>query len=202
MESAASERECTCKLGRVADHWGTEATLSEIEANWREGTGSLRELADDFNRAVLRSALERNGHVPLEGETENLHRLLTDVDVSGGMRAQAQNRLAGIGIDVDALVTDFVSYQTVNRHLQGCRDIPANDSGGLSVDEAKDRLYALRNRTTTVSEETLYQLANAGAIEIGAFEVVVDIGVTCTDCGSQLNVVSLLSRKECQCPSP
>jgi hypothetical protein len=170
-----------------------------MEARWQEGAGSLRGLADEFNQAVLGSGLERNGHLPLQGETENLHRLLTADDVSGGMRTQAHNRLAGIGLDSESLVADFVSYQSVNRHLHGCRDLPTDDPTGLSIEDAKDRLYALRNRTTAVTEETLAQLASAEAVEIGSFEVVIDLGVTCTDCGSQFNVVELLSRKKCQC---
>lgn len=202
MGAEPTDSDCTCKAGRVAERRGIEPTLSDIEARWRDQSGSLRSLAADFNRHVLRSALETNGHVPLEGEAANLYRLLTDDDVSGGMRTQARNRLAAHGVDVESLEGAFVSYQTVNRHLQGCRGLTADESDGLSVDAAGDRLFALRDRTSAVTEETISQLARADAIDVGSVEVVVDIGVTCTACRSQFTIAELLSRGTCRCSSP
>lgn len=202
MASEASERVCGCKLGRVAERRDIQSVLDHLETVRREQDGSLRQLAAEFNRRVLAHALEANGHVPLQGEAANLYRLLTADDVSGGMRTQARHRLQDHGVDVESLEADFVSYQTVNRHLKGCLGHPGTDSAEtISVTDAEDRLYALRNRTEAVTDETIGQLAGADVIDIGTFEVAVDIGVTCTDCGSQLAIAELFSRKECQCTS-
>lgn len=191
---------CGCKLGRVAESWGVQSALADLEKTWRNQDASLRGIAGKFNQRVLRSALEASGHPPLNGEAANLYRLLSDEDVSGGMRTQARNRLRNYGVDLESVEADFVSYQTVNRHLKGCRELSKPDgSTGIGIGDAKNRLLALRNRTVAVTNQTIGQLVDAGTIEIGTFEVHVDIGVTCTDCGFQADIVGFLTEQNCRC---
>lgn len=201
MGRNSADSDCGCKLGRVAEDRNLRQTVSTIETAWRDRDASLRELEREFNLAVLGAALETGGYVPLDGEVDNLYRLLTDDDVTGGMRAQARNRLQDRGIDVDAVLADFVSYQTVNRHLKACRGlVETQQQSALSLDQGEDRLFALRNRTAEVTSQTVEQLDRAGAIQVGEFEVYVDIGVTCLDCGSQSDLVELFSNRGCGCP--
>lgn len=201
MGHDGAESDCGCKLWRVAGDRGLQETVTRLEDAWRDRSASLREFEREFNRAVLDAALESAGYIPLDGEADNLYRLLTDDAVTGGMRTQARGRLEDRGIDVDALLGDFVSYQTVNRHLKGCRSFPGRDrTSPLAVDDAEDRLFALRNRTAEVTRQTVGQLDQAGTVDLGEFEVYVDIGVSCTDCGTQLDLVELFSRWRCRCP--
>lgn len=203
MAEPSADRACGCKLWRVAGDRGLHDRLADFESEWQEGSASLRELERAFNQAVLRGALEAAGHAPLDGEIENLYRLLTDDEVTGGMRAQAGSRLEDLGVDEDALRSDFVSYQTVNRHLKSCRSL---EGGGrqeaLSVAEAEDRLFALRNRLVRVAEATLGQLDRAGAVQFGEIEVFVDVGVSCPECGTQVDLVELFAERSCRCEGP
>jgi hypothetical protein len=59
-----------------------------LVSNWTadEHRRSLRELVEQFNLSVLWSALEDAGSRPLEGEVQNLYGLLTDEEVSSGVR--------------------------------------------------------------------------------------------------------------------
>lgn len=195
------DSDCGCKIWRVATERGVQEMVARLEDDWRESSASLRALERDFNRAVLGAALESVGYAPLDGEVDNLYRLLTDDAVTGGMRTQARGRLEDRGVDVDGLLDDFVSYQTVYRHLKGCRDFAEPDrTAPLSVADAEGRLFALRNRTDDVTRQTIGQLERSGEIDLGEFEVYVDIGVSCTDCGTQLDLVELFSRRRCRCP--
>jgi len=64
---SASEDRCDCKVGRVVDAFERDGIDEELAADRRGQTGSaasLRDLAEKFNRAVLRSALVRVGALP------------------------------------------------------------------------------------------------------------------------------------------
>lgn len=199
MGAGSDDGRCGCKLDRVAERRGMRPALASLVTAWREGT-SLRGFAESFNHQVLKAALEAESYVPLDGEVENLYRLLTDGDVSGGMRTQARNRLVDLGLDVEALRAEFVSYQTVNRHLKNCLNLDEVDrETPLSIDDGEDRLFALRNRTAAVTRQTVEQLVRAGSLDIGEFEVYTDLIVSCTDCGTQADVFELLTRRGCRC---
>ena len=163
---------------------------------------SLRGLADYVNQAVLRTAMEREGQNPLDGEVENTYRLLTDDEVSQGVRTQAHSRLDRGGVDVDAIEGDFVSYQTVNRHLKECLGVERDSterSDSDRIDSGAQRIAALRNRTVAVTENTLDQLRSSGALALGDPDVYVDVTVTCTECGTHATVQELIDDGGCEC---
>ena len=88
------EPPCDCKVSRVAAAQGLAGVHGELERRWgADSDASVRELAESFNRRVLRSGVERSGRTPLDGEIDNLYRLLTDDDVDAGNRTQAWERL-------------------------------------------------------------------------------------------------------------
>lgn len=191
---------CDCKLGRVADEWDLESTERQLVTDWRENGESLRSLAATFNRQLLRRAMTEAGNPPLEGEVTNYYRLLTDDDVSPGMRTQAINRLAQDGLDVESVEADFVSYQTVNRHLKNCIGVLEEDrTTPLERDEAKDRVYSLQHRTREVTDQTLTQLRRANGGSFEDFEVYVNISARCSKCGAHLGVDELLEGETCRC---
>lgn len=174
-----------------------------LEEYWtrEENRYSLRELAARFNRQLLRAVMEQNGLNPLDGEVENTYRLLTDDDVSQGMQTQAHNRLQKQGIDVDQLVSDFVSYGTVRRHLKGClgAERESTDADDDAVENGTQRIAALQNRTIAVTENTLSQLDAAGDLASGNIDVFVDITVSCTDCGYHAPVHEFIENEGCRC---
>lgn len=202
--AAEGDRDPSCKLDRVIDEYDLDAVAENLQEYWtrEDERYSLRELAAYTNQAILRTAMDREGLNPLDGEVENTYRLLTDDEVSQGVRTQAHSRLDRDGVDIDAVEGDFVSYQTVNRHLKEClgaEHTSAEQSDGDRVDSGSQRIAALRNRTVAVTENTLDQLRSSGALALGDPDVYVDITVTCTDCGAHGTVQELIDDGGCEC---
>jgi hypothetical protein len=86
----ADNSDARSKVARLIEEYELGGIGEEFERRWtrEEDRSSLRDLADEFNRRLLRAALERTGDAPLDGEVDNLYRLLTGDDVTSGVRQQ------------------------------------------------------------------------------------------------------------------
>lgn len=194
---------CDCKVGRVIEAYG----LSEInEALVSRRTGeagppeSLRKLADYFNRAVLRQAIEHHGSGGvLDGEIENLYRLLTADDVTRGMRTRAQKQIESDGVDIEAVERSFVSHPTIGRHLNACLEVERPSAQGDRTATAKRRIYKLQSRSQAVVANTLEGLGSTGQFPAEDLTVTVDIRVTCERCGVHAEVGEFVDRGGCDC---
>ena len=193
-----------CKVGAVAERYELTDLDERLRERWTaaENRAGVRELADDVNTLMLRSVLRWNREGALEGEPENYYRLLTDDDVSRGVRTEARSRLRNRGIDVDALENRFVSHQTVYRHLTGCLDLdrdaePADP--GAALRDAIGTIRALQRRTETVATDTLERLRRDGQFHVGELDVLVDVVVSCRDCGERLPLSESLAGRSCDC---
>lgn len=201
MAREDTDAPCSCKVGRVAAEHGFGDVHADLERRWAADE-SVRDLATAFNRRVLRARFERSGRVPIEGEISNLYEVLTDDDVDAGSRTQARERLRQNGIDVEDLEDCFVSHQTVYRHLVDCLDVstePTHRTDDERVGAWRDRLLSLQTRTARVTERGLDQLRDAGAVEVGSFDVLVDVRVFCEDCGTVYPVEEFLDDRRCAC---
>lgn len=191
---------CSCKVGRGIEKYEIEGLHGELARAWTEDGVGLRRLADRYNDEVVRQAMRGAGVQPLEGEYENIRRLLTDADVTEGMRVQLEKRFESYGIDAEELLEDFVSYQTIKRHLRGCLDVdgPTSERSSVSPADAADRIFGLERRTEAVVANTLDQLKRSGHLELGEFDVMVSVTVNCADCGDYREVQRILERG-CRC---
>ena len=204
QNDTATGTEPCCKAGRIIRDYGLTNLDDELERRWigRDGeSASLRELQRDINRRLLRESLADAGVPPIEGDAETLRRILTSEDVSESRRREARRRLKNEGIDVNRLMTDFVSHQTVYNHLRQCRGVsPADDrSAEDRLSRAKSTIFGLQNRTELVTEQTLSRLGSDDVVTSDAFDVVVDIQAICEKCGRSHDVETLLETGECQC---
>jgi DNA-binding transcriptional ArsR family regulator len=194
---------CSCKVGRVARRRGLDGLPATLRARWTaaEDRASLRDLAERFNVAVVRAALSGTGLGESEPEAAAVYELLTDEETSAGRRTAARRRLAGAGVDVEALREDLLSHQTVHTHLRECADAAYEDgrTDAERLSDAADRLFALQGRTEAVTRETVASLRDAGLVDVGAADVVVDVTVTCRDCGRGRSVARLLEDGGCPC---
>lgn len=191
------------KVARVIDEYGLDGMGERLERSWLgegEPERSLRTLADFLNRAVLEAAMRDAGMAPLDGEVGNLYRLLTDDDVSGGQRAEAEAKLEREGLDPGDLRSDFVSHQAVHTYLTDHREaeFPTSDPGDRT-ESALDTVQSTRGRLDTVVGETLSTLSDNGDITLGDPDVLVSVTVYCDDCETQFDVVDLLERGGCDC---
>ncbi|RDI69659.1 rod-determining factor RdfA [Halopelagius longus] len=196
---------CGCKVGSVADRYGLGDVSRELGVLWttdEEDRYSLRELADHFNQRVVESAMFDAGMNPLEGEVENVYRLLTDEESSAGHRVQAENRLEFEGVSVAEVRDDFVTHQTVYRHLKNCLEAEYERETGPSsrVERDVDRIEALRNRIRVIVDETVRRLCDAGLFSITSPSAYVEIRILCEECGARYSPRELLERDRCDCP--
>lgn len=190
------------KVERVASAYDLDSVPDELVERWTrdDDAMSLRELAAYFNRQVLRAAMEAAGADPLDGEVENAYRLLSDDDVSSGVRTETRRRLERDGVDVDRVKSSFVTYQAVRNYLReargASREGPSDEERVESVGETIERL---RSRTTAVTEEKLAQLRDGSRVDLGEFRVLLNLRVFCEDCATQYDVGELLERGGCDC---
>ena len=189
------------KTERVIREYGLGAIGADLEAYWTgegERRHSLRELAALFNRRVLRAAMERAGLAPTDAEVHRTHDALRGDDASTGERIETRRELERAGVDVDALLDDFVSHQAIHTYLRQSRNAEY-ERGGDQVEKDAETLGRLRSRAAAVSERTLERLRDTGRIDIGAFDVHVDVRVFCEDCGTERGVIELLRDGGCAC---
>jgi hypothetical protein len=211
MDSDRSDAEtplpstCDCKVGRVAARYGLDDLDRTLVRYWR-GDGpeqySLRELETYVNQAILQTEVTASGMDPIEGEVENLHRLLVNDDVSEGARTELVRRLEREGVDVADLRDAFVSHQSVHTHLRDClgvRPRTADDTPEARREKVADTVFALRNRTEAVTQNSLERLRATDAIALDEFDVLVDVSVTCAACGRVYDVDTLLADEGCPC---
>lgn len=192
------------KVARLIDEYELSGMGETLEQRWTatEDRSSLRDLAEYFNRHLLRAALDAAGSDSLDGEIDNLYRLLTDDDVTSGVREQARNRLERDGVDPAKLEDDFVTYQSIRTYLKNYRNA-STPTTGESPDERIERkrstIQRLNARLTDVTEQSLRGLASASVITLDEFDVIVTVRVHCTSCGTQQSVSRLLDNRGCEC---
>jgi len=193
------------KLERVIRKYDLSDFGEELVDRWLGQNGyereSLRSLASVTNARILQSALEHADETPLEGEVDNLVRLLTSDDVSAGMRSQTRQRLEQLGIDVDDLTTDFVSHQAIHTYLTSVREVKY-ESDSSPDDKLTDRLETiqrLESRLQAVTESTIEQLPSDDEFSVGSIDVIASVQVLCNDCGQQYTIQELIEQNGCGC---
>ena len=205
--SDGSDTHCACKVGRGIEAYGLSTMNDELVRLWCGEGGerrSLRELATVFNERVLHAALDSAGVSRMEGEVANLYRLLTDSDVSTGVRTEARQQLQADGVSVSTVEDHFVSHQTIHTHLTECLGISREDSSDDPQERRRtdrDRIRALQRRTEAVSTDALERLRKSNALAVDEFDVFVDVTVLCDECGRQTDIGKLLDDGGCQCQS-
>ncbi|MFC4360331.1 rod-determining factor RdfA [Halobium salinum] len=203
-DSDSADPPSRTKVGRLIGEYGLDGIGEEFERRWTGQSGerdSLRTLADAFNERLLERAMRDAGMDPLEGEVENVYRLLTDEDVSRGVETEVTARLEGEGVDVERLMTDFVTYQAIRTFLKDVRGAEYEADDGDSVERARSSFARLVGRTTAVVEQKLTQLRSSDELTLGSFRVRTAITVYCEDCETQYEVDALLNAGGCECES-
>lgn len=191
------------KVANLIEKHDLEGVGDELEAYWTadDDRRSLRKLATDFNKEILRSALDSHGVDTLAGEVDNIYELLTNDEITSGIRIQAENQLKNHGINVDQLRSDFVSRQAIHTYLKKHRGAKYKDA--IDDDEIIDRrlneLQRLKSRLSAVTERALSLLGSSDHLTLGTFQVLVSVRVQCIDCGTQFDVTELFDRGGCNC---
>lgn len=200
-EPETSGRGRRSKVARLIEEYNLEGIGEEMERLWtdEQDRRSLRDLAKYFNHAIIEVVLENAGVQLLDGEIENIYRLLTDEEVGNADRTRARRRLEREGIDVDGLSDDFVTYQAIRSYLQGHRGAEYTPDRRDPIERELTNVRQLQGRIDSVTEGKLQQLRESDDVELGDFRTIVTIQVYCEDCNSQLAVEELLEQGGCDC---
>ena len=195
-----------CKVSQVLHSYGLDSHLLELERRWTGENGnsaSLRELERELNCKLLRVALTDAGVPPIEGEAENLLRILNSSDVSDNRKVEAKRRLESDGVEVEEVLDDFVSHQTIHNHLRDCQGVssPRDRSKEEQIENVKSTIFGLQNRTEAVAEKSLKRLGTNGLISPDEFDVIVDVQAICDACDRSHDVGDLLAAGGCRCDS-
>ena len=190
------------KVVRVIEEYGLDDVGDRMVRRWTASGDerlSLRALAEEFNRTLVRTAMVEAGMQPLDGEAANAYRLLTADEVGEADRIRTRRRLDREGVDVDRLERDFVTYQAIRTYLKEYRGATYSDEGGEGTASERETLQELRGRVLSVANSTLDRLAASGDLDLGEFRTLVDVNVLCEDCGAQYSVDDLIDRGGCDC---
>jgi hypothetical protein len=194
---------CSCKVSRVAADEGLVGVHEELRERWTEPDGpSVRELTDEFNKRVLKTALRSAGTLPIDGEIDNVYRLLSDDDVGEAERVRARQRLQQNGVDTERVEAELVSHQTMYRHLRNCLDTEYEGDTKTPAErlaEWSERVQALKSRTSAVTMQGVEHLDRHGAVDINTPSVSVDITVSCDECGAFFSAEEFLDEGACDC---
>jgi hypothetical protein len=195
------------KIIRVIGKYDLEGLADEMVAAWTgegEEKRSLRQLATEFNQRVLEASMREAGRNAYDENVSNLYRLLTDGEVSSGVRTETRERLRQDGVDIDEVEEDFVSHQAVHTYLTKHRNVTpsAHDQSIESRREsALKTVLRLQSRSVAVIRNTLDWLIAADAIELKEYDIVTETTVICKECGISKPIDDLIDDGGCYCQS-
>ena len=188
------------KVARVINEYDLDSMGARLETAWTGESGertSLRDLADEFNRAVLKTALGQAGDSPMDFEVSGTYEALREGPRPEAMRAR--RKLERRGIEVDGLTDDFVTHQAIHTYLTKERGASLPDADGDTVERKIETIEKLQGRLTAVAESAVSSLASAGELDAGKYDVLVNIRGVCPACGSDYHIGELLRLGGCEC---
>lgn len=191
------------KVARVIDAYDLSGMGARLESAWTGESGertSLRDLADEFNETVLETALREAGISALDFEVTGTYEALRHG--SGSEEMRARRRLEREGVDVNALVSDFVTHQAVHTYLTTERGATLPERDGNTVDRKIETIDKLNGRVAAVTETAIESLISEAELDRTSYEVLVDVRVVCAECGTDHSVGELLRRDGCPCGDP
>ena len=190
------------KVVRIIEQYALEGIGDELEHKWTrdEDRMSLRALADEFNERLVERALHDAAVDTLTEDSSYIYAVLNGDAGTSGEQTQLKRRLERDGVDVDALTSDFVTYQAIRSYLTNIREASAPTKDDETIrDNAADTIAQLRERTAAVTESKLAGLESSDRLTLGEHRVRVDVRVFCEDCGKQYDVGTLLENGSCGC---
>lgn len=187
-----------CKVARVGDQYGLDVDTQLLQKRETEGL-SLRELENHLGVTLLRRAMEEARIDFVEGDPERYYQTLVGDEATRLEVKQVRRHLNTAGVDVDQVLTDVPSYQSIRHHLSAClgEDTSRNKGNTPSPEHIEDTIRALKTRTERVVAGSIASLHGDSKNNPPILDVHVDITVMC-ECGRSMNAFSLI-RNGCEC---
>lgn len=198
MSNGAAKR--GTKVAQKIEKYDLSGMGAELEAAWIGESGertSLRDLADEFNETILRSVLIENGISPLNFEVTGTYEALRHG--SGSDETRARRRLEREGVDVEELTGDFVTHQAVHTYLTDDRNASLPEHDENAVERRTQTIEKLEGRTAVVTETSIKSTLPDAELDRVDYDVIVDVQVVCSACGSTYDAGDLLRQGGCNC---
>lgn len=190
------ETDC-CKVGKNISKYDLFEFNRELRQRKASG-GSLRDLATFTNTRLLECALAA-ADAEIVGDSESIYQTLTDDDIRPSKRTELQSQLEQQGVNIDKIMDDFVSHQTVRDHLKECLDVDTSRQLTVEFDKERGTIEWARARSEKVIRRVLDRLRQAEKLQTGSLDVTHSVRVTCEDCGRSYRLRELLAARQCAC---
>lgn len=118
---------------------------------------------------------------------------------SGSDETRARRRLEREGVDVEELTGDFVTHQSVHTYLTDERNASLPDQGEDAVERRTETIEKLEGRTAVVTEASIESTLPDEELDRVDYDVIVDVQVVCSACGSTYDAGELLRQGGCDC---
>lgn len=190
------------KVARIIRKYDLDGVGDRLESAWTGENGdrtSLRDLADQFNRAVLDAAIREASGPVSEIDVESAYRTLTDDNISKADQRRKRRDLDVMGVDIEAVESNFVTHQAVYNYLTDYRGAELPDQSEGVAQRKAQTIERIQGRASAVTESAIESLTSSGEVADHEYDVVVDIRVICSDCGSDYPAGDLLRNGGCDC---
>lgn len=191
------------KVARLIEENDLHGVGETMESKWVGDDGereSLRDLADFFNELLLEQAVTDAGGSTLEIDVTAMYQTLTDEERSSGVRTKARKRLERMGVAVEQLETDFVTYQAIRSYLKEWRGVEyERPSDETKLRKDIESIQRLESRLDAVTTDRIEKLRETGRLDIAEFDVLLDVTVICRECDSQYEASTLIEQGGCDC---
>lgn len=199
---------CSCKVGRNIERYDLEGLNDDLHRERSKNEASLRELADQINRQILKKSIEDSdialadvayGAVSQDEALSAVYETLTSDTIAADREAHVRKRLEQNGVNVKSIESDWVTHPTVRTHLKDCLNIDTSRSVQITPDDAMDTVEWARARCRQIIEQTMSRLVSSGHIEIADSDVAITISIECSECGRTYRLPELLDKRSCAC---
>jgi hypothetical protein len=191
------------KIVRVAEKYqlNLEEIGKDMAQKWTapddEQRHTLNELRDQFNRQILREAMEANGMEPVPGEVEYGYKYLFDDDTPHSDEMDVRNRLEDNGVDVDQVIEDFInSPQTIHNYLRQVEDVELREESGddrSKNEKSRDHLKSLDRRYEKIVASMIDTLIEEGEYPDHDYNITVECFVEDMETGKEEHISEILS---------
>ena len=194
------------KVGRLIAKYGLDGMAADMEERWTrddEHSKSIREIEEDFNKAVLRQVLEDSGTQPFDSELDTIYRVINGEQTTMTEDIEVRERLSERNVDADSLADDLVSHQTIYNFLTKQRkaEYRGTRDPRERLHHSDESIQKIKNRLTAVAQTNVRSLENSGLLTLGEFDVMGEVYVYCQDCNSRYSFSELIDREGCECAS-
>lgn len=197
MSESDDPTDC-CKIGRKAGQYDLDGLDADLIGRYETQEGSLRELAQYINVSILEKVLA-DIDADIAGDPESIYMTMSGDDADPTRQTTIRDQLIYAGVDVDDLERDFVSHQSVKKHLNSCLDVDTARDGVESIEEARELIEWARSRDEQIITKTLERLRRIDVLSTGPIDVTHSVSVTCGDCQRTYDILELLETGGCDC---